>query len=251
MSDSDNRNITDVYELIRQSSSTGLNLPYEIQCFRGDTDTISVNAWLRILEKYALRHKLTDQLKIDLLDKYLRDSALEWYAFLPENESWTEIKEKMIKRFGQKVVQPAVQFIKVRYDSNKGMKAYYEEKRKLGIQAGLSEEHMVQLMIDCLPYHLKAGFVPNEINTLDTFYEKAIVFEAREKEKMKSAERYKIKATKRTSIEILDKATKFKKKSKPPLPCKICTDLGFKNRFHWMSDCRNKKESPKEHKNLN
>jgi hypothetical protein len=34
--------------------------------------------------------------------------------------------------------------------------------------------------------------------------------------------------------------TLFKPKKKPPNACKICENLGFKNRFHWAQDCRNK-----------
>ncbi|RWS24091.1 hypothetical protein B4U80_01880 [Leptotrombidium deliense] len=32
-------------------------------------------------------------------------------------------------------------------------------------------------------------------------------------------------------------------KAKPPSPCRICENLGFKNRFHWASDCFNKNKS--------
>ena len=226
------------------------NQTYEIQHYRGDSEKISVDAWLRVLEKFATRHRLDEQGKKDLLDKFLGDSALEWYAYIPENESWDSIKEKMVKRFGLKTILPAVQFMKVKYDPSLGVRAYYEEKRKLGIQGGLSEDHMVQFMIDGLPYNLKSCFNPTEIKTLDEFYEKATIYESREKDN-KNTNNYKPKVFKRKFNDDNSDRVKFKR-NKPPLPCKICEEQGFKNRFHWMRDCRNKKPSQaKEKKNLN
>ena len=51
----------------------------------------------------------------------------------------------MIKRFGFKTVQPAVLFTKVKYDKTKGMRDYFEEKRRLGLKGGFSESNIVQL----------------------------------------------------------------------------------------------------------
>ena len=35
--------------------------------------------------------------------------------------------------------------------------------------------------------------------------------------------------------------TNDKNKRKPPNACRICENLGYKNRFHWANDCRNRK----------
>ena len=34
-----------------------------------------------------------------------------------------------------------------------------------------------------------------------------------------------------------------KVKPKPPNPCRICENLGFKGRYHWSNDCRNKNKA--------
>ena len=58
----------------------------EVQPYRGDGENVSVEAWLSILERVARRNDYDNDDKKIMLEKYLRDSALEWFAFMPENE---------------------------------------------------------------------------------------------------------------------------------------------------------------------
>lgn len=32
-------------------------------------------------------------------------------------------------------------------------------------------------------------------------------------------------------------------KKKPPSACRICESLGYKNRFHWANECKNKNKN--------
>lgn len=211
------------------SSSVELFDKIEFQSFKGEENEISIEAWLLTFERVANMAKWSENDKRLMMNKYLRGSALEWYAYLSDDLSWLEIKSRMIKRFGVDTLQPAVACLHVVYNKNTGIRPYFEEKRKLGLLGKLPESTIVQYMIDGLPIALKSSFnMLEDVKTFEDFYKIACKAESyiKEKERSERAPR----ANRNTSY----------MKKKPPQPCRICAGLGYTNRYHWMSDCRNK-----------
>ena len=96
--------------------------------------------------------------------------------------------------------------------------------------AGLSEAHIVSFMIDGLPNYLSSTFNALKPQSMDHFFEIASRAEAGNRNQHTIRKR---------SIERRTYSPPTKKR-KPPNPCRICESKGFKNRFHWVNDCRNR-----------
>ena len=115
--------------------------------------------------------------------------------------------------------KPIVEFVHTIYDPKKGLKPYFERKRRLGFLASLTELQMT-LFIDALrpyPSIVFGGFKPL---TLDAFYEAASRAETNSHRKYKTNE-----APKQAIAKIMTN-TKINVKKKPPGACRICAELG-------------------------
>lgn len=212
----------------------------KLQIFKGMDDKVSIENWIKRFEMLSKFYKWSESKKIVILGNYLEDDALNWYIENTDNEKWPEIKEKLINRFGVQTVEPIVEFFNLKYDVKTGVKEYFEKKRRFGVLAKLSESQMIPIMIQGLHPKMISNFIAVKPKTFSDFYAIA-----------KTAE----DAFKRNH-EFINKNLKFKPKTqtygpnistkvkrKPPNPCKICENLGFKGRYHWANDCRNKSKS--------
>ena len=211
----------------------------KIQTFKGFKDKITIDNWFKRFEMLSKFHKWSQQTQILMLGNYFEDDALNWYIENSSEDSYQGIKSKMIARFGLETVEPIIEFVNLRYDFKTGMKEYFEQKRRLGIAAKLTESQIVSLMIHGLANgKLIESFTAIKPKSFAEFYSIA-----------KSAENnikrnFNAKPNKFNELsKPKNDQTSFNTKRKPPNACRICENLGFKNRFHWASDCRNKGKS--------
>ena len=206
----------------------------KLQVFKGVSDKVKIDNWLKRYEMLANYYKWSDKTKIVMLGNYLEDDALNWYIENC-NDNYVELKTKLINRFGLETVEPIIEFVNIRYDIKSGIKEYFETKRRYGVAAQLTESQMIPLMINNLPLKMIEYFTAVKPKTFTEFYSIA-----------KTAENnFKRNSFKNQSISNTNSKPNFpnsaqKPKRKPPNPCRICENLGFKNRFHWSNDCRNK-----------
>lgn len=215
--------------------------------FDGDKCEISIENWIDRFEELTKGRNLSDQQKIIMIGNYLKDEALDWYMSVRKHHdsiTFEKLRSLFLNRFALKLVAPVLEFSRHKYDSSKGVLEYYKNKRRLGTLAGLSEDHIVSFMIDGLPPFLAAAFVAIEPQSMDDFLRIATKAEANFKQR--EARNSNQSNLKRSHHKM--HSNTGSSMPKPPSPCRICENLGYKNRFHWANDCRNRNQSFKRPK---
>ena len=200
----------------------------KLQPFKGENDKITIENFLRLFVNIALYYNWTDAIKVLMLGNYLQDEALNWYAE-QSNFDWPTLQEDLIQRFGHPTTDPLIQLSRLKYDSKLGMKGYFEEKRRLGTLAKLNENQVISLMIEGLPANLRLHFITIKPQNYAEFYRTAKLAEEALLEQ-KVSKNYDFK--------------RFENRKAPPNPCKICENLGYGKRFHWMNECKNQSNKP-------
>ena len=84
-------------------------------------------------------YKWREPKRVVMLGNYLEDDALNWYIENTDTDNWETVKEKLISRFGVQTVEPIVEFFNLKYDLKVGIKEYFEQKRRFGVLARLTE----------------------------------------------------------------------------------------------------------------
>ena len=235
---------SDATESEDNTKSNPGNCKPKLQIFKGCGDKISIENWLKRFEMLAKYYKWSENSKIVMIGNYLEDDALNWYIE-NSNDSYYELKVKLNNRFGIESVEPIVEFVNIRYNIKSGIKEYFENKRRYGNLAKLTEEQMIPIMINNLHPKMTDCFTAVKPKTFSEFYTIAKTAENNLKRFMNRM------PNTNTNNFINDKQKQTENKAnnpnkrKPPNPCRICENLGFKNRFHWSNECRNKcKQNP-------
>jgi len=213
--------------------------------FNGDNCEISIENWLDRFEELANLKNPSEARMIVILGNFLKIEALEWYMITKKhnpNLSYDELRELFIRRFGVRLVSPITEFIRLKYDPNKGILDYYKNKRRLATLAELSESHIISLVIEGLPSSLTSAFISVIPRSMHQFLE--IASRAEMNHKMREY-RVGLNPLKRSQPQAFNQ--KFSKKRKPS-PCRICENMGLKNQFHWSSDCYNRENLNKRPK---
>jgi len=217
----------------------------KIQIYKGHNDKVSIENWTKRYDMLSNYYKWSDKTKIVMLGNYLEDDALNWYIEnCNDSDNYVSLISKLITRFGLETVEPIVDFVNHRYDLKNGIKAYFETKRRYGIAAKLTEEQMIPLMIINLHPKMIENFTAVKPRTFVEFYTIAQKAESNLKRQFNRNNDQNSSKPKSKS-ENTDKG-----KRKPPNPCRICENMGFKNRYHWGNECRNRgKTNPQNQTN--
>lgn len=228
---------SDGCSLLPQTTITNVSNPscskeISMKNFHGDNSKVSARNWLFRFEMLSDRMKWLDSDKFFSIGNYLSDEAGEWYiTTVRRNEKMEseELKELFLKRFDIKLVNPLVEFCRLKYDQQKGIKSYFEKKRELGMDAELSESQIVILMIDGLPPSLSSFFTTIKPPTMDEFYNIARQAETN----LRLNDHHKSRRVNHES----KRATHAQKREVPPSPCKICEEKGKPGCVHYTYDC--------------
>ena len=70
-----------------------------MQSFSGDPNKGSWSSFIIKFERTAIRHKWSEEKKLDRLFRYLTDKALEYAVKCNKNQTYTELKEELKLRF--------------------------------------------------------------------------------------------------------------------------------------------------------
>ena len=217
--------------------------------FSGEISTVKIDRWIKLFEVVSA-DQATDQLKVRLLMKYLDGDALNWYAddVVPSiaTTTWDQVKEKIIRRFGQAVVCPVVTASRRRLLKNEKVQAYYEDKMRILRQTSLSAEEQVGLLTDGMPNWYRPHLIAGNPTSPQTWLTFAIAYEATYI--MKPQQQFNPLGSMQNPITVNTAQGQFpkKEKRKPPGPCAICLkDHGIADQWHWHSDCpHNKNRRP-------
>jgi hypothetical protein len=235
----DTSNNEDEQDVESDDDSAQQDIKPKIQIFKGMDDKVSIENWLKRFEMLSFYYKWSERKRIIMLGNYLEDDALNWYIENTDNSNYNELKEKLINRFGVQTVEPIVEFFNLKYDSKSGVKEYFEKKRRFGVLAKLTEQQMIPIMIQGLHPKMVNNFISVKPKTFSEFYHIAKTAEDTFKRSLENFNKTRFKPKPQNF-----QNNNLKPKAKPPNPCKICANLGFKNRYHWVSDCFNKNKAP-------
>ena len=228
-------------EIDEQTHKSAPNSKPKLQIFKGQNDKVTVENWFKRFEMLSKFYKWSDSQELVMLGNYLEDDALNWYIENYQDKIYSELKDKMNSRFGLETVEPIVEFVNLRYDFKTGIKEYFETKRRLGVAAKLTESQMIPLLILNLPNKMAECFTAVKPSTFAEFY--AIAKTAENNFKKSNF------VKQNSNVKPNNVQGNVKSKRKPPDPCRICEKLGFKNRYHWSQDCRNKGKTQPQNQN--
>ena len=241
-------NVPQGFKLVREDQSQDIEVIQQntiskpkLQIYKGLDDNVNIENWVKRYEIISNFYKWTSEKQCVMLGNYLQDDALNFYI---ENysENWSELKSKLLNRFGHETVDPIVEFINTKYDIKTGIKSYFDTKGRLGTLAKLSEEQMIPLMIQGLHPKMIDKFVSIKPKTFNEFYQTAKTIEDNYKNFGFMNHNNNKNSYNKNMIRNMNKNIKpndNKLKRRPHNPCKICENLRHANRYHWANDCRN------------
>ena len=225
--------------------------------YYGSSNTISAQEWLDIFQ--AVTCDWSDRDRVRALPRHLTEEALQWFSLevVPDMQTitWIECRQRLIARFGQAVANPIVQATNRRLSARETVSNYYNEKRRLLVQAGASEAIQVALLTSGMPESYLAFIASQSPQTTADWIRIALLVE------QTKGKRFGKPNESAFHGEEIDKS--FRKRSNfksnrnfrpkignpdntPSTPCPICTRLGIKDDvMHWKRVCPRKDQETK------
>lgn len=169
--------------------------------------------------------------------RYVEGEALTWFGdeIAPHAStlSWSEVKRRMIARFGQIIIRPLIAAHKRILQSTENVQRYYEEKMDLMRQTTMTEEDMIASLTEGMPFSYHNHLISCGTATTGEWLSKALQFECsmgkrRNNYRPIHAEAAVADPQNKKSVDI---------KKKPLTPCRFCKEKG-KELFHWHSECK-------------
>ena len=214
--------------------------------FSGSSDALKVEPFLNIFNRYF--NNIDEELKVLKLGEYLTGDALNFFGtdiISDLNISWSEVKSRLIRRYGHSDIPPMLSAIRRRLQKHESIKQYFDDKcQYLRQERGLTEATQTQLLTDGLPDHYRQHFYGKRFESTTVWLQTAQDIEAdlcRHKPALHQSS-----AHFNRSDQWFNKSNKTfanyngkPKEKRPPYPCKICRDQGITS-YHWHSDCPNK-----------
>lgn len=221
----------------------------KLQKFSGVKSKIKIASWISLFEVLATGLGLdTDTKKITSLMEYLEDEALQFFADDVAADiatiTWTVVKSKLNKRFGEHTIDPVLAASRRRWNrGHETVQEYYEDKMFHLRRTGLSDPSMAEVLTDGMPFGFRNNLISATIVSPSEWLSKAVRLESSFSSAPKSDHPRAIAA-------IAHGSTRADKKPKrpPPGPCRYCKNLGktLQESMHWQSDCKNKPQTPSQ-----
>lgn len=218
----------------------------KLQKFNGAKSKIKIASWTSLFEVVAVGQGITDDpKKVALLMEYLEDEALQFFAddVAPDiaTVTWTSVKAKLIKRFGEQTIDPVLAASRRRWNrGQETVQEYFEDKMFHLRRTGLADSSMAEVLTDGMPFSFRNNLISATIETPSEWLSKAVRLESSFSVAPKTDHPKAIAAMANGTYRKDNK----KPKRPPPGPCKICKNLGKPDTesMHWHSDCRNKSQ---------
>lgn len=213
--------------------------PLNITKFCGSPDDVPVEKWLRLFDTKADAVGWTDADKVRNFNEYVENDAFKWYLtdVFDTNETWSDVRERMVARFGTPVVDPFRAFIHCRLRKGQTVRQYYDEKKRLGSLAELKDQHIVSGLTDGLPAEMEMAFVSLTVSTpIEWFTVAQRIESSRARSKTSASPRENTGPQQRSALQAPTRAPRATPKSE----CRICSSINLTGQMHWHSDCPNK-----------
>lgn len=218
----------------------------KLQKFNGTKSKIKIASWVSLFEVVAVGQEITeDKKKIALLLEYLEDEALQFFAddVAPDiaTTTWTLVKTKLTKRFGEQTIDPVLAASRRRWNrGQESVQDYFDDKMYHLRKTGLSDASMAEVLTDGMPFGFRNNLISATVATPSEWLSKAVRLESSFSTAPKADHPKAIAAVANGSFRKQNQ-----KKRQPPAPCKFCKTLGKTDAesMHWHSDCRNRPQS--------
>lgn len=211
--------------------------------FSGSPDDVPVEKWLRLFNTKAESLGWTDQDKVRNFHEYVENDAFKWYLsdVFDTNETWSDVHDRMVARFGSPVVDPFRAFIHRRLKRGETVKGYYDEKRRLGHLAELRDSHIVSGLTDGLPPEMEIAFAGVSVTSPIQWFTVAQRVES-SRARSRAPPTFADSTSVRQPIQNRPTPpTSARNSGVPPkYECRICSSLNIHGQMHWHSDCPNK-----------
>lgn len=225
----------------------------KVAIYTGKDYQVHIDAWLRVFE--VIMYEETDRNKRYLVVRYLDGPALTWFSrhIIPDLESitWSDVKERLIKRFKETTIRPIIAAQKRYLKSSETVQNYFNEKLRLLMDTNLEEQDMVALLTEGMPLIYKPHLIAAHIASTNDWLAISLELESNYKRKPEipsttsavdsksytGQPRNGYHSSGRFSGHAQATAINEKKKDKKPAtPCRYCTDAGL-TEYHWQSTC--------------
>lgn len=208
---------------------------------------IKIASWISLFEVVAVGQNLnTDKTKTAALMEYLEDEALQFFAddVAPDIETvtWTAVKTKLTKRFGEHTIDPVLAASRRRWNrGHETVQEYYEDKMYHLRKTGLTDSSMAEVLTDGMPFGFRNNLISATIASPSEWLSKAVRLESSFSTAPKTDHPKAIAAM----VNGTSRKENKKPKRPPPGPCRFCKNLGKSEQesMHWQSDCKNKPQS--------
>ena len=141
----------------------------KLERFDGTDDTVRVQTWLTLFEVHM--SPLNDSQRIRTLIYSLKGPALEWFGdeIAPHATTitWSETKDKFIRRFGVATSTPLIDAQRRRLKREETVEQYFKAKMRLLRRTHLIEQEVVQQLTDGLPFSWKLSMTASQAERLE------------------------------------------------------------------------------------
>lgn len=203
-----------------------------IEKFNGEN--INASVWINLFVQECSRVGIAQNKYAEVLRLFLEKSALDWYnVFVKQNSllNWEAWNNAFIDTFSAQSWTDITYAYNFKF-YNGSLLEYALKKRRLLLEAddSLSINTQINMIVVSLP-----NFIQNKLDR------KSIINIENLMSKLKQFGKINDSKNDNVNKRILNEKR----------PCSICDRLGFKNRFHLESACRNKDRQIKNQKNEN
>ena len=218
-----------------------IDIKEKFEKYDGKTKEIRIQTWLNLYEAHMVNRSEGD--KSHSLLYYLRGSALEWFGdeiagnLIP----WSDIKQRMIKRFGISTATPLVDAQRRRLLRSEKVEDYFRDKIRLLRQAELTEKQICEQLTEGLPFQWRLTVAAARPSDTGSWVEIAQQVETHYNSRSFNPRPNAFNRNKqrRAQTFALTSATDSTTKASRPPQCNYCKRLG-KEEFHWHAQCPNR-----------
>ena len=212
----------------------------KLERFDGTDDTVRVQTWLTLFEVHT--SPLNDSQRIRTLIYSLKGPALEWFGdeIAPHAETitWSETKDKFIRRFGVATSTPLIDAQRRRLKREETVEQYYKAKMRLLRRTHLIEQEVVQQLTDGLPFSWKLSMTAAKPTDSNTWVELAQQIETHFASANNSNRPNQFRKPFQPKRNFTPRSLNVSQAQRKIPQCRFCQKRGL-TEFHWHRDCPN------------
>ena len=212
----------------------------KLERFDGTDDTVRVQTWLTLFEVHT--SPLNDSQRIRTLIYSLKGPALEWFgdeiALHATTITWSETKDKFIRRFGVATSTPLIDAQRRRLKREETVEQYFKAKMRLLRRTHLIEQEVVQQLTDGLPFSWKLSMTAAKPSDSNTWVELAQQIETHFASANNNNRPNQFRKPFQPKRNFTPRSLNVTQTQRKPPQCRFCQKRGL-TEYHWHRECPN------------